>query len=526
MYYIVKYLDHCIGLFTEEEALKYMHAIIEAKRIEGCEIEKEDEKFWFIDDGELFVMSLDRFANHGKIEVVLSMYDTNGPEYIGFNTMEKALEYFFTEIISLQRDPNDEWVSWIEEKDNCLWFHSGKITYGDNDTLFELRNHVNAPKTIEELRKWMLDGNDIDIGWSDRGSCNIRLHKMIYQPSLEKLAVPLTDSSPADLDYDDDCEERPEEWTKLTDEEKKKLLDEDLEKIVSRRWDPAIGSVGYAELYDPLKEDEICSNIRQLLNENNAVRGTPNKVRTIAEMLDYLCENKPFVHNYKEFHDMALKKLYDFAEKLDEDESYKPYFTIEVLQDYMYSLFGQEMKLNTPLPNGDTEPDYDDDEGSKPHLWKYMTDEEKLNILDNELDDLVKKRKQRKSGSTRPKRPLSAYNQYVKEQIALASPLPFSKIVENWKALSDKDREPYQKLSEKDYKRWSYQCSQYVASKKNKVPATFEASYLYRKSEYKRIRNEYPNWTIQAVKRSIEPFRNQPKEKQEFWRTESQKLRR
>jgi hypothetical protein len=117
----------------------------------------------------------------------------NGLRYFAFfNTKKQAVDYFMR-IFNVNRtiedynidergyiEPKSDLVKggFIEEKDGKLYYHGIRYTHYDTDLLFNPKQYVNPPKTIEELRTYIEDGHVLHFG--GRGPADYLVNNVLY----------------------------------------------------------------------------------------------------------------------------------------------------------------------------------------------------------------------------------------------------------------------------------------------------------------------------------------------------------
>ncbi|MDB4413751.1 hypothetical protein N9189_04415 [Pirellulaceae bacterium] len=141
-------------------------------------------------------------------------------------------------------------------------------------------------------------------------------------------------------------------------------------------WDPTIGRVGYISMYDET-ESRVVEIVRILLEKSERTRGRENKMKVIRKLFNVLLENRGFIFNHSKFEIKVQKKFHEFIVEDDWEE----------MKNIYYNMFGCTFIPSlSQLPNTDPNPDDDDHEGPRPSWWNQMSDEDKREYLDDELD--------------------------------------------------------------------------------------------------------------------------------------------
>jgi hypothetical protein len=113
---------------------------------------------------------------------VVRMMDMNDNQYEICKTMDEAVHYVMNVFVCQKPDPKDNWVSWMEEKHNTLWYHWGRDDndpdFYDNEYNRLFENQVNSPHTFEELKEHLEQGKYFTVGWSDRGSATTHITRV------------------------------------------------------------------------------------------------------------------------------------------------------------------------------------------------------------------------------------------------------------------------------------------------------------------------------------------------------------
>lgn len=107
-----------------------------------------------------------------------------------------------------------------------------------------------------------------------------------------------------------------------------------------------------------------------------------------------------------------------------------------------------------------------DTEEEKPSWWKNMSEDQKKDYLDRELDEISAAMSEgrairyvRKTYSNRPKRPMTAWNFYVHDMNKRFPNNHYSKFSEWWKKLDSESRQKYVDLADADRTRWKSDCN-------------------------------------------------------------------
>lgn len=82
------------------------------------------------------------------------------------------------------------------------------------------------------------------------------------------------------------------------------------------------------------KKNEIVRTIRNLLDENVAVRGMANKINIVTKLMNYIVDHKGFVHQHPKFSETVRKKIIEHA------SNYNLFY-----KDHYQILFGEELPI-------------------------------------------------------------------------------------------------------------------------------------------------------------------------------------
>lgn len=110
--------------------------------------------------------------------------------YTPFDTKEEAAEYLFAELGIGQDEKwfhqheGDRFI--VDEKDGKLYNHWVYIEYNEFSQLFKDYDE-SKPHTLEELKKYLLDGNELVMNWSDRAPVSYSL--VIRKKKVKKTAA-------------------------------------------------------------------------------------------------------------------------------------------------------------------------------------------------------------------------------------------------------------------------------------------------------------------------------------------------